>query len=46
MPGNVYLSLETTFHLACALIYGPVMAAWVAGLGALLSEVTLFPPVV
>ena len=42
MPGSVYLSLETTFHLACALIFGPVMAAWVAGLGALLSEFALF----
>lgn len=38
MPGRVYLSLETTFHLACALIFGPIAAAWVAGVGAVLSE--------
>lgn len=42
MPGNVYLSLETTFHLACALIFGPVMAAWLAGVSALISELALF----
>ncbi|MGB9870242.1 MAG: ATP-binding protein [Anaerolineae bacterium] len=42
MPGDVYLSLETTFHLACALIFGPVMAAWVAGVGAFISELVLF----
>lgn len=42
MPGSVYLSLETTFHLACALIFGPVMAAWVAGVGALISEIIFF----
>ncbi len=46
MPGGVYLSLETTFHLACALIFGPVMAAWVAGVSALVSELVIFrrPP--
>lgn len=38
MAGPVYLSLETIVHLACALIFGPVMAAWVAGMGALISE--------
>ncbi|MBC7227482.1 MAG: GAF domain-containing protein [Thermoflexales bacterium] len=42
MPGNVILSLETTFHLACALIFGPLMAAWVAGVSALISEIALF----
>ena len=42
MPGNVYLSLETTFHLACALIFGPIMAAWLAGISALISEFIFF----
>jgi len=42
MPGNVFLSLETTFHLACALIFGPMIAAWVAGVGAFISELFLF----
>ncbi len=42
MPGSVYLSLETTFHLACALTFGPVMATWVAGVSALISELLLF----
>ncbi len=42
MPGNVFLSLETTFHLACALIFGPIMAAWVAGTSAFISELVLF----
>jgi len=42
MPGNVYLSLETTFHLACALIFGPVMAAWVAGISTFISELVIF----
>jgi len=42
MPGNVYLSLETTFHLACALIFGPVMAAWLAGISAFISELVIF----
>ncbi|MCX7855147.1 MAG: ATP-binding protein [Anaerolineae bacterium] len=42
LPGNVLLSLETTFHLACALIFGPVMAAWVAGVSALISEIVIF----
>ncbi|MGQ9717916.1 MAG: ATP-binding protein [Anaerolineae bacterium] len=42
MSGGVYLSLETTFHLACALIFGPVMAAWLAGINAVISELALF----
>lgn len=42
MPGGVYLSLETTSHLACALTFGPLMAAWVAGVSAFLSELVLF----
>ncbi len=42
MPGGVYLSMETTFHLVCALIFGPVMAAWVAGVSALVSELVIF----
>ncbi len=42
MPGPVYFSLETIIHLACALIFGPVMAAWVAGVSALISEILLF----
>lgn len=41
LPGNVFLSLETTFHLACALTFGPLMAAWVAGISAFISEVAL-----
>ncbi|MCS7178198.1 MAG: ATP-binding protein [Anaerolineae bacterium] len=40
--GNNYLSLETAFHLACALIFGPVTAAWAAGIGAFLSELLIF----
>lgn len=42
MPGNVYLSLETTFHLACALIFGPLTAAWLAGIATFISELFLF----
>ncbi len=42
MPGNVYLSMETTFHLACALIFGPTLAAWLAGISAFISELALF----
>ncbi len=42
MPGNVYLSLETTFHLACLLIFGPVTTAWVAGIESLISESLIF----
>ncbi|RME37830.1 MAG: GAF domain-containing protein, partial [Thermoflexia bacterium] len=38
MPGSVYLTLETTFHLACALLFGPIPTAWMAGLEAFLSE--------
>lgn len=38
MPGNVYLTLETTFHLACALLFGPAAAAWMAGIETFLSE--------
>jgi len=42
MPGNVFLSLETTFHLACALIFGPIMAAWVAAVSVFISELVVF----
>jgi PAS domain S-box-containing protein len=42
MPGDVFLSLETTFHLACALICGPIMAAWVAAVSVFISELVLF----
>ena len=42
MPGNVYLSMETTFHLTCALIFGPTLAAWLAGISAFISELALF----
>ncbi len=38
MPGGMYLSSDTAFHLVCALTYGPTLAAWVAGIEALLSE--------
>lgn len=38
MPGNVYLTLETTFHLACALLLGPGAAAWMAGVETFISE--------
>ncbi len=38
LAGSVYLSLEVIFHLACALLYGPAPAAWVAWVTAFLSE--------
>lgn len=42
MPGGIYLSLETPFHLACTLMFGPVVAAWVAGISAFISEIAFF----
>ncbi|MCS7281773.1 MAG: GAF domain-containing sensor histidine kinase [Anaerolineae bacterium] len=42
MPGGVYLSLETTFHLACALLFGPPAAAWMAGTATFISEQAVF----
>lgn len=41
MPGNVYLSLENTVCLFCALLLGPRMAAWTAGLSIILDELIL-----
>ncbi len=42
LPGGMYLSSDTAFHLICALTYGPTLAAWVAGIEALLSELFIF----
>lgn len=41
MPGGIYLSLETTACLFCALLLGPVMATWTAGLSIALNELLL-----
>lgn len=40
--GGIYISFESVICLQCALMLGPVMAAWAAGLSVLLSELFVF----
>lgn len=42
MAADVYLSLQTTFHLASMLLYGPILTAWVAWIEAFISEIMIF----
>ncbi len=41
LAGGVYLSFETVVCLFCALLLGPVIAAWMASIGVLLDELFL-----